>query len=399
MQLLDQRSHNGFDWIDEFQRKRPLGKESALSHTNSGEVEDKTHKGLVHLPSSIDPKLRVGFSILNLTGQPVRYLQHYGDGRNVIQYINDGERGLLNFVATQSLLKNNKPVEESFDVQQEAGGEIENTHQRKSSGNHVTLQVAGFQWLARVQVDELGAQCKALRPILGRMTPVQNLTEDMKKYLNLIVEVAPYCGGRMLTLRSVFSLRNNTNHSLKIKAKRFGDDNASDANSYFVLKAGDDLNLPLALLHKNFGISGGKSLGSLFVKPIDAMPIIEELGRNDNVESDYSTDPINLLQIATNKSALDITENLSDFPINENEEDSILYSRNGIITQLYCPVSYKKTTDQSKDRSPDHQYSIKNDPSHLTKLQPFCYCVEVISSNVASPNTAAEFNIGKTLFI
>ncbi len=374
-------------------------KGSHPKHPTSGQFEEGlTKRSLLHLPSSIDPKLRVGFSILNLTGQPVRYLQDYGDGKRVIQYINDGERGLLNFVATQSVLKNSRPVEESFDVQQESAREFDDTRNRKTGGNHVTLQVSGFQWLVKVQVDELGVQCKSLNPILGRTNPTQNFTEDMKKYLKLVVEVTPYCGGRMLTLRSAFSIRNNSNHALKIKAKRFGDDKGSDANSYFILKAGTDLHLPLTFLHKNFVVSGGKSLGSLFVKPIDAGPIVEELGKDDTIDSEYSTDPINLLQIATSKSISEINDGLNENLVNDLDDDSLLYSRNGIITQLYCPVSHKSITDQAKERTSngsDRQYSIKYDPHNLVKYPPFCYCVEVISSNVVNFTGADEFNIGE----
>jgi hypothetical protein len=377
--LLDPNSLNRLDWIDDVKGKK-----------GSIHAEDQKKPSLLQhlLTSSIDAKLRVGFSILNLTGQPVRYLQQYVDGRNVIQYINDTERGLLNFVATQSHLKNNKPVEEPFDVQQEVYPDQDiqkkDNKNRKPSGNYVTLQVSGFQWLVKVQVDELGIQSQTLHPILGRVNPANKSDEEKKKFLKLIVEVTPYCGGRMLTLRSVFSLRNNTNHALKIKANRGADEKISDSSSHFILDASADLHLPLTLLHTHFALSGGKSLGTLFVKPIDVTPILEELGANLTIECDYSDKPIDLIALAGNKDCLSIDAG------NDDADDSVLCSRTGIITQLCCPVN-QKPPSTSKDRP----YSIKNDPSNLKKYPPFCYCVEVVSSNMISPNVAIEYNIGK----
>lgn len=248
---------------------------SAASDAKLRDGKTPSKENVIHLPAPIDPKLRVGFSILNLTGQPVRYLQHYADGRRVVQYLNDGERGLLNFVATQSLLRNKATVEEPFDVQQPLGRDIDGRKTR-TGGNNVTLQVSGYRWLVRVQVDELGTRFEELCPILGR---TQRKTDNQSKgFLKLMVEVTPYCGGRMLTLRSVFLLRNNTSHTLLIKSRRDGDDTRSTGDhDSFNLAAGADLHIPLAMLHTNFSKSEGKSLGALYIKPFDSKPINDDL--------------------------------------------------------------------------------------------------------------------------
>jgi hypothetical protein len=60
---------------------------------------------------------RVGFSILNLTGQTVRYLQRWDSDRSTIQYLPHGKRGLLNFLASLTILRNCTVTEVPFEVQ------------------------------------------------------------------------------------------------------------------------------------------------------------------------------------------------------------------------------------------------------------------------------------------
>jgi hypothetical protein len=52
--------------------------------------------------------IKVGFSLYNLTGQPLRYLQQWEGGVKTIQYLDDGQRGLLNFIASTTLVRNNQ---------------------------------------------------------------------------------------------------------------------------------------------------------------------------------------------------------------------------------------------------------------------------------------------------
>lgn len=60
---------------------------------------------------------RVGFSVLNLTGQTIRYLQRWESGRSTISYIAHGKRGMLNFLASLTILKNCAVAEVPFEVQ------------------------------------------------------------------------------------------------------------------------------------------------------------------------------------------------------------------------------------------------------------------------------------------
>ena len=53
------------------------------------------------------------------TGQSLRYLQTLEDGRKTVQYLNHHERGILNFLASTTIIRNNEIVEEAFDIQQD----------------------------------------------------------------------------------------------------------------------------------------------------------------------------------------------------------------------------------------------------------------------------------------
>jgi hypothetical protein len=46
-------------------------------------------------------------------------LQTYEDGKKTVQYLNSGERGILNFLASTTTIRNNQIVEEAFEVQQD----------------------------------------------------------------------------------------------------------------------------------------------------------------------------------------------------------------------------------------------------------------------------------------
>ena len=109
---------------------------------------------------------KVGFSIENLTGQSLRYLQRWENGRKTIQYLEHGQRGLLNFLASTTVLRNNKPhtvqLDDTDTDTNGRGGE------GKSFGKHLALQIAGYKWLPSVSVDKLGVKFQELKPLPGR---------------------------------------------------------------------------------------------------------------------------------------------------------------------------------------------------------------------------------------
>ncbi|CAM9521505.1 unnamed protein product, partial [Laminaria digitata] len=71
----------------------------------------------------LPPESRMSFTILNLTGQRTRYFQpRAGEETRRLQYLRDGERGVLLFTATMTVVRNGRVQEVPFDTQTEAFG-------------------------------------------------------------------------------------------------------------------------------------------------------------------------------------------------------------------------------------------------------------------------------------
>lgn len=70
-----------------------------------------------------------------------------------MHYLDDGERGLLNFVASTTRIRNRRIVEEAFGVQQDSFDFEAIGKNKKIVGHQVSLQVSGFRWIPVVQVS------------------------------------------------------------------------------------------------------------------------------------------------------------------------------------------------------------------------------------------------------
>lgn len=403
-------------------RRSSVTSSIAYSLTEDGdESSSSSSYKLDHIPSSpIGMDFRVGFSIQNLTGQPVRYLQEWEGSRRTVQYLNHNERGLLNFVASKSVIRNNIAIEETFDVQLEhntlrgnsysaSSNSNSNSSRKTRRGNSVALQISGYKWLSSIQADVLGVNYQELDTVVGKMKPTfvcKNWRID--NALKLMVEVVPFCGGRMLKLSSVFKIKNNTKHKLKILAKEgfsssFLSSSASASNrgnyvTYntstaaggivevgdekdipFYLDAGDLFHIPIPLLRRSALSSQGKSLGYLYLQPYDISPIEEELlfRPNCNVGSvEYTTDPINLFQ--TIQRSYDIIDsNNSNNTMNNNSNGnsgSIKMNSDSYVSssstkdrffQLICPIHPRVINK----RSPSQRTSGLNSNQHHQKQQ------------------------------
>ena len=369
---------------------------------------------LDHVPSNpLGSNFRVGFSIQNLTGQPVRYLQQWEGGRRTVQYINNNERGLLNFVASKTLIRNNQVIEETFDVQMEKTGDNAGTrNRRKAVGNRVALQVSGYRWLHAVQADELGVHYEELYSVLGRLH-VSQVYKNWKivNSLKLMVEVMPYCGGRMLRLRSVFTIKNNTRHRLKILAKEGASAQVGtyaeatkneEEDAPFLLDSGENFYVPLALLRRSVLASAGKSLGYLYLCPADLAPIEEELVYRPNSlpgSVEYTTDPINLYQTVVKSNETAEAEEREarrlavDSDLDVYYKPNLSYAKEN-YTQLVCHINPKlkgryngRKSTGGADLQNNIDYQQQQDQRRiaaraaLNKLPPFCYCVEVQSGS------------------
>jgi hypothetical protein len=249
----------------------------------------------------LDSSARVGFSILNLTGYPIRYLQIWEEGnRMTVQYLQDGERGLLNFIASKTIIRDNVVIEQSFKSQS-------HSTLNRQIGHQVALQVAGYRWLEGVQADSLGVRFEDLNAVMGRI----NLTRYHSKWriignsLKLVAEVKPFNGGRLLQLSSVFMVKNSTLHTIHIRTST-----SNDASSLsqpfniipFELHPGQTFNVPLGLLSQSVLNSKGgvpRSLGYLWLVPGTKQTVIDDLGvTGQNIgELKYTALPIDLKEI------------------------------------------------------------------------------------------------------
>ena len=100
----------------------------------------------------------MGFSIQNLTGQPLRYLRQWEGSARTVQYLDDGQRGLLNFMASATSVRNNQVVQ--TDTYSDA-----RTVQKIVAGKRLALQLAGYKWLQGVEADELGMKFDTLSAV------------------------------------------------------------------------------------------------------------------------------------------------------------------------------------------------------------------------------------------
>jgi hypothetical protein len=264
------------------------------------------------MPLSLEA--RVGFSILNLTGYPIRYLQVWENGNvRTLQYLDSGKRGLLNFIASKTLMCDNEIIEVQFDVQGQqhrhtrppggGGGTNTSAVSKKSTtrlGHHVSFQVAGYKWLKNIQADTLGIKFEDIHPVLGlldlRKAYPNNL--EVQHTVKLVTEVHQQNGGRVLQLNSVFMVKNLTSHALQLLAHENSNLNIAQEDDPFILPVGESFYVPLALLYRSIVKSQANSLGYLWLKPLTSQPIVDELGISSHLvgEVSYTVDPINLMQ-------------------------------------------------------------------------------------------------------
>lgn len=294
------------DVVDAKNRRSPqLSRRSSISMSVAPLVENVDAGDLLHLPSqNLAERMRVGFSILNATGQALRYLVDYGDNRKVVRYLNNGERGILNFPATQLIIRNNTVVEEAFDVQKEAAtGEKTEKAKRRTFGHMIGLQISGYQWI-ETEADVVGARYEELNPVIGRRNPNvifknQEMSWKRLNALRLVAEVNTTQGSRLLKLRSVFEIRNNTHHDILVSLSTTNEFE-EDPTKPFKVTAGETLYVPLALLQRSILASNGASLGAMKVRPADISIVRDELNVKNNMNIlrlNYSAEPVEFIHL------------------------------------------------------------------------------------------------------
>ena len=361
--------------------------------------------GIEHLSTPpLAKDARVGFSVLNLTGLPIRYLQIWEDGhRQTVQYLQDGQRGLLNFIASNTLIRENQIVEDAF-TSQHGGVSGKKSSHKLTVGHKVSLQIAGYQWLEKVQADTLGVRYADLTSVVGRMNvnSCHSTSALAANALKLVTEVIPHNGGRLLTLSSAFVVKNDTMHTLRLLTSET--ESVEDLPLHekpFLIPPGESFNVPLALLYRS-ALSPVKekageksdslrSLGYLRFSPLERQIIVDDLGISSQKIGDarYTEDAVSLLKIVKRTIQLrqEQRDNFSGVTVHDG------------IFQLSCELTSQSGRSKHSDSDPTsrgHMSSIHgrnaseyDDVStalavsrfdNNDKLPAFCYNVDIEAS-------------------
>jgi len=176
---------------------------------------------IIHeVPKSLKGEDKVAFSLRNLTGQRIRIHQqsNFSDGVEdkpvVVTYLNQGESAGLTFAATISVVKNLRIVEVPY-----PGFEVSknNKEEKQGSLHHaIDLQIPGCRWIQGVRLDTFGRKFQSLTPRSSQV--FEKISNDwrLRNAMTVLTEVGPDNGGRLLSVRSIFQIKNNTTHAVKL---------------------------------------------------------------------------------------------------------------------------------------------------------------------------------------
>jgi hypothetical protein len=141
-----------------------------------------------------------------------------------LQYLRHGDRGILLFGATLTVIRNGRVCEAPFDVQREvisrgepgvtmpssltnaaatasytAASQQQQQHQQVVSGHTVATQVSGYRWLPQLAADALGCRALPLQALVG-VVAAKAVCSDIRvrRAVSLVAEVAPMDGGRQV---------------------------------------------------------------------------------------------------------------------------------------------------------------------------------------------------------
>ena len=348
---------------------------------------------------------RFGFALQNSTGQPLRFVQQRDGGKNTISFIDDGERGALNFVATTTRIRNDVIVRDAFNVQQDhrynpytddARAGTTQSRTKKS----LCLQISGYKAIPSVEADQLGVKYEDLVPVDNerrskREQIIKSMDGKVQNALKLVAEVVSLNRGRLLHLRSVFTVKNNTSHTIEVRASLVNSGPSSHPDVFFTVNSGDNLYIPIGLLQRCARESGGNALGFLKIRPANQKPVEDELGsdREDiqmGMDIEYSSDNVDLHEIVqTNSWLRSSAENERLASIGSSNSGQVLTDVNK--TQLCCLINpkLKKKTAMFDSKGPASINSNSTPAqSHSNKLPLFCYNMEI--QRIGDSETSSE---------
>ncbi|KAG7355258.1 vacuolar-sorting-associated protein 13 C-terminal domain containing protein [Nitzschia inconspicua] len=359
------------------------------------------------MPNPLRDNDRVAFSLKNLTGQQIRIHQQ-SDLTNgtlmgkpvVVSYLDQGESMGLTFAATISVVKNLTVVEVPYPGFTNSKG----ISKSQGSLHHaIDIQIPGCRWIQGVKVDTFGRRFESLTP---RSTQVlSKISRDwrLQNAMMILTEVGQENGGRSVTVRSLFELRNSTTHPIKLiynPDPRYRPDLASiseeiedqlqrsneevDINisseipkmdEYVVVEPGDSFQLPTLLVESALEMDGSH-LGSFWICPDTSQhsfmfrDFIESTGFiKEDIDASFCTKPVQLAKIVHESAKIFQSGNMDeDIP----PEDA----KSGI--QVACPTRSRKGDGKA----------------------PFCYALEIarsplIMSNRDKSNSDSKGTVGE----
>jgi len=323
------------------------------------------HLAVIHdIPKPLQGD-RVAFAFCNLTGQKVRIHQQQNFDRisglkpAIVTYLNHDESTSLSLDATISVVKNLSVVEVPYPGLPNS----QSMRRAKRASKHaVDIQIPGFKWVQGIKVDTFGRKFESLQPrspdVLGKVNQDWRLDNAMQ----LLVEVGLDNGGRLVTVRSLFEVRNNTTHPLSVllhpNPQHNPENSSAEAGStavdaVSVVPPGEFCQIPTMLLEGSLHM-GGCHLGSLWLKPasygdISIPSLTPVVGHEGAGETDFETRfcsrPVQLAKL--------VAESAELFAEHGKTEIAPEKAKTGV--QIACGVKSKSGE----------------------QLAPFCYAVEV----------------------
>ncbi|KAL3921405.1 MAG: hypothetical protein SGILL_002764, partial [Bacillariaceae sp.] len=364
---------------------------SPMQHRVGALVEDdlKTVDGhemnVVHeIPRPLRDEDRVAFSLRNLTGQRIRIHQQSDSSIDatmgkpiVVSYLDQGESMGLTFAATISTVKNLGIAE----VPYPGFSNSKSISKNQGSLNHaIDLQVPGCRWIQGVKVDTFGRRFESLTPRSAQVLAKIFRDWRLRNAMMLLTEVGQDNGGRSVTVRSPFELKNTTTHPIKvvfnpdpryrpdvasIGEEKEGGDGGMEANpksaEFMVIEPGGALELPTLLIENSLEMEGSH-LGSFWICPdtsnrdFSFQDFTLSTGFfKEEIEASFCTRPVQLAKVVHESSLI-----FQSAPIDEDvaPEDA----KSGV--QVACPTRSSKGDGKA----------------------PFCYALEVSRSPLVGFN-------------
>ena len=299
---------------------------------------------------------RVAFSLKNESGELVRYHQRsHCQSRSLdLFYVENGERVQLDFEPIETVIMNLAVVERPITF----SGNTTVPVDRRRSGHKIDVQIAGYNFIPNISIDKLGSWWRNLVPVSSHLQSKINEDWKIKNIAgNILVEVTPINGGRQVSLRSLFKVKNLTSHNINLYL------NAGPTPSNIAVNRlgyGESYDVPLSFLSKSLQNSDD-SLGNLSLGP--------------NLSDDKTREYLNsTLSPETYK--LTLEESWSN-KTNKCSIDLISLVNNS-------DLMYQKRENFKKFPRTGTSFSCHIVSNENTSIPPFCYVVEIRRKILAS---------------